>query len=313
MLKSQPNHQLYATLDELLAFQFQVKRHKINHQQKLISAKAGFHQSVKKGRGMVFSEVREYQPGDEIRHIDWKVSARTQKTHTKVFTEELEKPIICITAQTPALFFGSQVRFKCVQALNVSAILAWLSIQNGDRFGGLVFTGQQRFFAAPKAHHKPLMSYFHRAIEIQKSSLKGIKPGEESIGEGWEAQIGFVRTQLKSGNRVFLVGDFLSVSDAFYTQLSSLKKHNQCTLIHVFDPIEKNLPVVSTGDSLSFSDGVNKVSLNVSAKEQQFYEQSYQLAWEALKDNCYKIHVPLVEIDSTQDPLKQLMLQKVVL
>ena len=133
---------IYSNITDLLGFRFLVKRKKLSHQQTLISAKGGYHQAIRKGRGMSFTEVREYQAGDEIRHIDWKVSARTQKTHTKVFTEELEKPIICITEQSSRLFFGSQVRFKSVQAMNISAIIGWIALNHGDKFGGQVFNNQ---------------------------------------------------------------------------------------------------------------------------------------------------------------------------
>ncbi|MDX1353346.1 MAG: DUF58 domain-containing protein, partial [Thiomicrorhabdus sp.] len=81
---------LYSDLSELVAFRFHVKQKKLSHQQNRIATNSGNHLAVRKGRGMTFSEVRQYQPGDDIRYIDWRVTARTQKTHTKVFVEEHE-------------------------------------------------------------------------------------------------------------------------------------------------------------------------------------------------------------------------------
>ncbi|HBQ45417.1 MAG TPA: DUF58 domain-containing protein [Thiomicrospira sp.] len=304
------NSGIYSTLDELLSFRFHVKRAKINHQQKLIAAKAGYHQAIRKGRGMTFTEVREYQAGDEIRHIDWKVTARTQKTHTKVFTEELEKPVVCITEQTSKLFFGSQTRFKSVQALNVSVILGWLSIQAGDKFGGQIFNGKSSVWSPIKANHKALMSYCHVGLECQKA-IKS--PLEELSDTLWLQELSKLQKQTQSGNRIFLIGDFLDMDENFFQQLSQLKKRNQCTLIHIYDPLEKQLPDSKKGlNNLSVSDGNNTFLLSRNLLKNDHYQQAYQQAWLLLKEHCGQQHIPLIEIDASQNPVSQLMQQQVI-
>jgi uncharacterized protein (DUF58 family) len=298
---------IYSNITDLLGFRFLVKRKKLSHQQTLISAKGGYHQAIRKGRGMSFTEVREYQAGDEIRHIDWKVSARTQKTHTKVFTEELEKPIICITEQSSRLFFGSQVRFKSVQAMNISAIIGWIALNHGDKFGGQVFNNQQSYWQKAKQNHKFLLQFLNNSIELQAQTTSPI--GTSSSPENlWTQQLELVYKQVDSGNRLFLIGDFLKQPADFFQQLSHLKKRNQVVLIHLFDPLEKNLP--KTG-LFSFSNGLAKLNFNAGLLHNE-YKLAYDNAWQELKNNCGKFHIPVIEVDSSRDPVAELLAQKVI-
>lgn len=297
---------IYSNISDLLGFKFPVKRKKLAHQQTLISAKGGYHQAVRKGRGMSFTEVREYQPGDEIRHIDWKVTARTQKTHTKVFTEELEKPIICMTEQTPNLFFGSQERFKIVQALNISAIIGWLALNNGDKFGGQVFNNQQGIWNKPQQNHKSLLQFFQHALTLQSA----IKSPIDSLNTSWTSQLEQVKKQINSGNRIFLIGDFLNQPVSFFQQLSHFRKRNQITLVHIFDALEKNLPKAGM---LNFSNGFSKFRLDSNlVARQKDYQTAYEISWQALKSECGKLHIPVIEIDCAQNPVIELINQEVI-
>src|SRR5580765_590341 len=95
--------------------------------------------SRQRGRGVDFAEVRLYQPGDDVRSIDWRVTARKAKPHTKVYREERERPTLIVVDQSRAMFFGSRVRMKSVAAAECAALLAWHSVDAGDRVGGLVY------------------------------------------------------------------------------------------------------------------------------------------------------------------------------
>jgi uncharacterized protein (DUF58 family) len=297
---------IYSNMADLLGFRFHVKRKKLAHQQTLISAKGGYHQAIRKGRGMTFTEVREYQSGDEIRHIDWKVSARTQKTHTKVFTEELEKPIICLTEQTPNLFFGSHVRFKTAQAMNLTAIIGWIALNNGDKFGGQVFNHQQSSWNPAKQNHKGLLQLLHNGVKLQTA----IKSPLDTNPQTWTQQLESVKKQISSGNRIFLIGDFLNQPNSFFQQLAQFKKRNQIILLHIFDPLDKALPKAG---SLSFSNGIKRFLFDTSqASQQQKYQQAYQQSWQALKIECGKFHIPLIEINSSLNPVSELISQKVI-
>ncbi|MES2662329.1 MAG: DUF58 domain-containing protein, partial [Pseudomonadota bacterium] len=110
-------------------------RHVISKNQRM----QGHYMSRARGRGMIFSEVRAYQPGDDIRTIDWRVTARTDKTHTKIFDEEREHPVVIVVDQSPSLFFGSQHCFKSYMAALIAALTGWLIVKGHDRLGGVIF------------------------------------------------------------------------------------------------------------------------------------------------------------------------------
>jgi len=107
--------------------------------QKVRSLLGGKHASKLRGRGLDFEEVRNYVPGDDIRNIDWKVTARTQKTHSRVYSEEKEKPTLIVVDQSKSMFFGSQKRTKSVVAAELAALTAFKILKEGDRVGGIVF------------------------------------------------------------------------------------------------------------------------------------------------------------------------------
>ena len=103
------------------------------------SALAGSYRSRFRGRGVDFLESRNYQPGDDIRNMDWRVTARTGRAHTKVFQEERERPVLVAVDAGPSLFFGTRKRLKSVAAAELAAVIAWAAVRRGDRIGGFLF------------------------------------------------------------------------------------------------------------------------------------------------------------------------------
>ena len=296
--------EIYSQFEDLLALRFHVKHRRLNHQQKLISEKGGYHQAVRKGRGMEFNEVREYVAGDDIRHIDWKVSARTQKVHTKVFTEELERPVLCLVEQTPKLFFGSKVRFKAAQALNVVSVLGWITVHQGDRFGGLVFN-QQHHWVEPKHQQQSIVRLFQYALK-QQQQLQS--PGAQQTD--WFGLLSQIQHHLKPGQRLFLVGDFLDCDELFFEKLSQLKKHCDLTLIHIYDPLEKQLPAKGL---LRLTNGHSVFDIDSSQfRQNKNYQACYREAWDKIWQFSHSLHIPLVEISTWDDPVEALLQQKVI-
>lgn len=145
-LQIDPHHARYQstgaviTLQELLVQRHAAKTLEYLVHNRSIAGISGLHLSKMRGRGVDFEEFRPYQAGDDIRLIDWRVTARTNRPFTKVFREERERPVIVAVDQTHNMYFGSQVAFKSVIAAQAAALFCWLAIDNGDRVGGLVFS-----------------------------------------------------------------------------------------------------------------------------------------------------------------------------
>lgn len=296
------NPAIYSQLEDLLRFRFHVKRLRLNSQQKLISEKAGYRQAIRKGRGMEFNEVREYAAGDDIRHIDWKVSARTRKYHTKLFTEELEHPVYCLLEQSPKLFFGARTRFKSVQAMNIAAILGWITLQAGDRFGGYCFNHLNHQWQDARHQAKTLLQFLDAASKLQKAVSR---PGGLT---DWSQQLSNVMPYIKPGSRVYLIGDFIDMDELFFERLSHFKRHNEIVLIHIFDPIEADLPAQGV---LKLTDGEHEADLDTFSPAQLAdYHAQYERRLSQIKQHCRQLQLPLLTISTDDSPLEALRAQK---
>ena len=131
------------TINELIRYQSKSSLINLAASNSLHGKMSGNYLARSKGRGMEFDEVRHYQNGDDIRAIDWRVTARTGKTHTKLFREEIERPVLIATDLSENMHFGSQLLFKSVQAAHVASLVAWHAKSRGDRIGGIVFNQQK--------------------------------------------------------------------------------------------------------------------------------------------------------------------------
>src|SRR5690554_5284120 len=147
----------HITLQELVRLQADARALKLPSARPVRSRQSGLRQSRQRGRGMTFSEVRQYQPGDDIRSIDWRVTARRQAPHTKLYEEERERPVLLIADLGPTLFFASAGAYKQVRCAQLTALLAWLALWAGDQVGGLVFNHETLDVLRPARRKKSVL------------------------------------------------------------------------------------------------------------------------------------------------------------
>ncbi len=301
---------LYSQLEALVAFRFHVKQKKLAQQNNLMATSGGNHHAQRKGRGMTFSEVRQYQPGDDIRHIDWRVTARTQKAHTKVFIEEHERPVILVTEQTPALFFGSQVRLKAAQALNLSAILAWTALHQSERVGGFSFNETHQAWVSPKRSQQTVLQTLQHSLQMQKQLTR---PGQ-SNPLTWQSHLKHLTQVVKPGSKLFLIGDMLQLTDQSMAYIRKLSLHNDVVAIHLFDPLEKQLPKLGwLSLTLGFqSDSLLKLD-SFRSETRDDYAHLYAKQWQAAQAQFRQLKLPLIEIGCHENPLESLLRHKVIL
>ncbi len=295
---------LYSNLKDLVEFRFHVKQKKLNHQQDQIVAQTGSHLAVKKGRGMTFSEVRQYQPGDDIRHIDWKVTARIQKPHTKIFVEENERPTLLAIEQTPNLFFGSKKRLKTAQALNIAAILAWVSLSHNERVGGIGFNHLRQNWLSPKRNQQTVLSLLQQSIDLQAQINTPLAPDSQA----WPEALNQLLKVNKPGNKVFLIGDMIQLAKYAKPQLQKLKTSSDITAIHIYDNLEKTLPELGWL-SMTSSFASNKLVRLDSFREKtrQNYQDIYEEQWRNTAEVFVQLNIPLVQIGTHQEPLMSLI------
>ena len=190
----------------------------------------GEYHSVFKGRGMEFAEVREYLPGDDIRSIDWNVTARTGKPHVKLFDEERELTVMLLVDASASGAFGSRDRMKREVAAELSAVLAFSAINNNDKVGAIIFTDTVEKYLPPrKGRHHVL--HVIRELLYHEPRSKGTNIG---------AAVEFMSSVMRHRAVVFLISDFLSTG--FETPIRIAARRHDFITIRLFDPLEQTLP-----------------------------------------------------------------------
>ena len=295
------NTGLYANLQDLVALRQALQGRRIQSQQKIWAQMSGSHHALQKGRGMEFAEVRQYQAGDDVRTIDWRVTARTQRPHTKVFIEEQERPVILCLQQSPELFFGSHIRFKSVQALQVAAIFAWLTLQQNDRIGGYLFNHQQGDWIKPQHRQPTVMQLLQQALQLQKT----LKQPQAYQPKLWLNHLKQLKSHLKPGGQVIVIGDLMGLNKEGLQQIQQLKRHHDLIACHIFDPLERQLPQLG---NIQITDGQQSLQLDSSEIQwQQNYHHQYENRFQAIKQQLLKQKIPLIEISTHEDPIASLI------
>ena len=225
-------------LDELLSYK---QQEKLQLQPKATAAYqqlAGNYLAKIKGRGMEFAEVRHYQSGDDIRTIDWSVTARTGKAHTKLFHEEKERPVFILLDLSDSMIFGSKFVFKSVQACHLASLLSWQAKQRGDRLGGIVFNQQQATELKPRGRSTGLMRFLHQSQQLcVKQPLKNSDEPQTLL-----LQLKRLSRLVQTGSQVHLISDFSQLDESCQKLLTLINRHNQINAWQISDPLEQLLP-----------------------------------------------------------------------
>jgi len=223
------------SLDELIALRDQAQALRRNTRKKSAAPSSGPAVSKRLGRGLDFAEVREYQAGDDVRMIDWKVTARTGKTHTKLFVEERERPVMLVVDFRSHMRFGTQCMFKSVMAARLSALLGWTANFNHDRVGGFVFTDDWHTDIRPRSGRRGLMNFFRGIVDAQMHAPSGDR------GQLADT-LARLRTVVHGGSTVILLSDFIGFDDDAKNAMGNLLKRLDLLAVHIVDPIECELP-----------------------------------------------------------------------
>ncbi|MGB5445907.1 MAG: DUF58 domain-containing protein [Psychromonas sp.] len=191
-----------------------------------------------KGRGMEFSEVRHYQAGDDVRSIDWSVTARTGKAHTKLFQEEKERPVFILLDLSDSMIFGSQFVFKSVQACHLAALLSWQAKQRNDRLGGIVFNQHKVAELRPTGRTKGLMAFLHQSQKLCAS----VPVKTENHSQSLLLQLKRLSYLVQTGSQVHLISDFSQLDEPCQKLINQIRRHNQISAWQITDPLEFALP-----------------------------------------------------------------------
>lgn len=242
---------------------------------------AGSYLTKHKGRGMEFDEARHYQAGDDIRAIDWRVTARTGKTHTKIYREERERPVFLFCDFLPSMLIGTQLLTKAVQAAHVSALISWSAAARGDKVGALVFNQEQHQEVKPLTRKRAVLRVCHELTSMHQQS-KLMVPNAERDTQAFTDACARARRLARPGSLVYVVSDFQHLSAMAVQHLSQLSRHCEVRGIVVDDPIEHSLPQAKSVQQVSVSDGLNQQQWLLGDNSEQ---RRYQ-AWRAQQNDA---------------------------
>ena len=195
---------------------------------------AGTHLSPQTGRGMEFAEVRPYQPGDDIRSIDWRHTARRGRPYTKLFHEEREQVRLLLVDLGPSMQFGTRVAFKSVIAARAAALLAWATIDAGDRIGGVIWNGETHRDLRPSRHPADALAL----IQQQADTFPDNAPQTLGLSRPLRA---FARVACPQ-TWILVISDFHGLDIAVEAELIRLSRHAALSLVHIHDALEADAP-----------------------------------------------------------------------
>lgn len=289
---------VYVTMEELVGLANAHYQLDLQAQRRALAVLVGSHRSAFRGRGIDFDEVRIYNPGDDVRSIDWRVTARTGRPHTKMFREERERPVYLMVDQRQAMFFGSRQAMKSVVAARVAGLLAWATREQGDRLGALLFNDTHSHEVRPKEGKRGIQTFFRILVQFNQwlgPESPVAKASRQPISQAVQALAQVVRP----GSLVFLISDFQHFDDICVQQLSLVKRHSDIIALSIHDPLEKQLPPSGT---YGFTDGARSVRVDTTDKQ---FRKRFSLQFlehqSDIRQKLNSLGVPLVDISTDSD------------
>ena len=221
----------------------------------------GRHASRLRGRGLNFEEMRDYLPGDDIRSIDWKATARTGRPHVRVFTEERDRPALLVVDQRMSMFFGSQLNMKSVTAAEAAAIAAFRILDAGDRVGGIVFDDDSEVEFVPKRSRRTAYALLESIAE-KNAALHADRQAAPAPGE-LNTVLSSVARIAHHDHVVMVFSDFDGIDEMTQRHLSGIAMHNDVILFLVYDPMAER---PESGERAVIGDGHMQAEIDLGSK-----------------------------------------------
>ena len=284
-------------LAELSALRGAVRGLSLRARRPAMAQLQGGHRSAQRGRGLEFEEVRLYAPGDDTRNIDWRVTARRGRTHTKLFREERERPVWLVADLHAGLYFGSRRQFKSSVLLRTAAMLAWVAALGGDRVGAVITNGKNTpIILPPRGREAGVLPVLQTLVEAQPQA-----PGIPASG-GLLNAVTTLRPLLQPGSLILLLSDFSELNPEIEDTLAGATLHSDCRLLWITDPLESGgLPAgnyrVGLPDRLWWMNGEGS-----RAQWQHIWQEREQ----KLNEMAMRLNLPLSKL-STHDAVIESM------
>jgi len=293
------NHGIVARVAELVARRGDAARLDATPRGRVRTLHAGAYASAHRGRGMEFDETRQYQAGDDVRAIDWRVTARTGRVHTKLFHEERERPVLLLVDQRPHMRFGTRDAFKSVVAARAAATVAWAARDRGDRVGGLILgAGALRHgLHAPQRSRARLLHLLSALSDATSHECAGT--GSERSPHTLADALALLARTSRPGTLLWIISDFVDLDDAAARELARLARRCQVACVLVHDALETALPAA---DACRVSDGSRVLELpTASRRARDEYAARFAARRARLETSCRERGMGFVALRTGDD------------
>jgi len=291
---------VHVSSEELIRLRLQARDLNLERRQAARSVLAGAHGSRFRGRGMDYLESRGYQAGDDIRSMDWRVTARSGHPHVKVYQEERERPVVVMIDLGPGMFFATQGAFKSVVAARAAALIGWATIKNGDRIGALLFNGGHHELR-PLGGQRGVLRLI-RALVTATDPASGQRPHAD--GSHLNDALLRLRRVARPGSLVYILSDFYAIDEDTRRHLQQLRRHNDVVACQVIDALELAPPPPG---HYAVSDGTHTGYLDTaSAARRQAWQQYFSQHHQAVRELMMQCAVPLLRMTTSDDVAERL-------
>lgn len=290
----------YTSLDELIRIQFKVRDLSLLPHQPVTSILSGRYASRLRGRGLNFEELRRYQPGDDIRTMDWKVTARTRSPHVRVYTEEKDRAVLILVDQRLNMFFGTRQKLKSVTAAELAAIAAWRALDVGDRVGAIVFNDSESSEIIPHRSKQNVMAILGAVVRLNHklSAESEVQPDGDMLNRVLEKACRVATHDFL----VVLISDFFGADEQSERLVTELAAHNDVLAFLPHDPLRLD----PGRQRLTVSDGSHQMELDFSNhKVREKITVDFQAEQEQIHHFLQKLSAPLLMISNEGDVARQ--------
>ncbi len=293
---------LFATLEELIEQRRYISY--IGHlkTQRTRSTQIGDVKSAFKGRGMELEEIRSYAYGDDVRDIDWRVTARKEQPYTKLYAEERDREVYVLLDLSSHMVFGTRHELKSVSAAKIAALLGWMSLVNKDRFGGMIFDGSRYWLFKPQNSRANMMVILKRIASVSQDILHN-RTDEMNLARAAE----LLQQRLKRQAIVFVVSDFNAFGDDLKKSLAALAGKSQVFCVNVFDELEEKAP--KAGEYMAEDHGERLIFDTNSKYFQKEYRDYFKTKREEVGRFCREFRAKYMEVRTDMPLYRQLKIR----
>jgi uncharacterized protein (DUF58 family) len=291
---------VYANLDDLIRIQFKARNFSFLPQQPVSSILSGRYASRLRGRGLNFEEIRRYLPGDDIRTMDWKVTARTRSPHVRVYTEEKDRAVVLIIDQRINMFFGTRDKLKSVTAAELAALGAWRAVDVGDRVGAVVFNDTDIVDIKPQRSQKTVMSILGAVVRMNHALQADTQaePNPAMLNLALEKALQLVPHDAL----VVMISDYFGVDEQTERLTARMAEHNDVLALLVHDPIR----LQPAKQQVTVSDGSLQMEIDFADKQvRKKLAENYYEEQQYITHFLSKLAAPLLMVSNEGDVVNQ--------